>query len=139
MLSSENSSDAVIKLVDFGCSQLIDPKSPFFDADENHSNANTPGYSPPEVVDKSQRGKLLDPSVDMFSLGVIVYIMLTGVHPFDTDGTSSDAEINRRVLSKQNPPLRNSQITAHLSQSSIQLIEKLLEWNPKKRLTAGKY
>ena len=65
--------------------------------------------------------------------------MLTGVHPFDVDGTSSDAEINRRVLNKEKPPLRNSPITQHLSPSSIQLIEKLLEWNPKKRLTAGKW
>ena len=81
---------------------------------------------------------LLDPSVDMFSLGVIIYIMLTGVHPFDIEGASSDAEINRRVLNKEKPPLRNSPITQHLSPSSIQLIEKLLEWNPKKRLTAGK-
>jgi serine/threonine protein kinase len=139
MLSSENSSDAVIKVVDFGCSQVIDPKSPFYDAEEKHSNANTPGYSPPEIVEKGkQRDIVLHPSVDMFAIGVIVYIMLTGVHPFDLDGGSSDAEINSRVRNREMPPLRNSPITQHLSPSSIELIEKLIEWNPKKRLTAGK-
>lgn len=136
MLSSENSSDAVIKVVDFGISEVIDPESLFFDAEEKRSVANTPGYSPPEVVDKRKRNKSLAPAVDMFALGVIVYIMLTGVHPFDLCGQSTDEEINQRVRNREMPPLRNSPITEHLSSSSIELIENLIAWDPKKRLTA---
>ena len=99
MLSSENSSDAVIEVVDFGCAEVIDKNSPFYDEDGNESFANTPGYSPPEMIDRTIRPKHLKPSVDMFSMGVIIYIMLTGVHPFDVNGQSTDREMNRRVLS----------------------------------------
>ena len=146
MLSSENSSDAVIKLVDFGCAQVVDKASPLYDDTIDNSEgknkvfaAITPGYSPPEIIGSEARNiKHLEPSMDMFSLGIIVYVMLTGIHPFDLSGLSSDQEINERVKSckKCPPPLRNSPITAHLSPSAIDLIEKLIEPNPKRRLTA---
>ena len=72
----------------------------------------------------------------MWALGVIIYIMLTGVHPFDLYGNASDQEIEANVLAKKLPPLRNSPLTAHLSKAAIALIEGLLQWNPKKRMTA---
>lgn len=136
MLSSENSSDAVIKVVDFGCAQIIDKNSPYYNPNGNQSFSNTPGYSPPEIIDCTMRPIDLDPSVDMFSIGVIIYIMLTGVHPFDISGGSTDNQMNQRILRNCMPPLQNSPITAHLSQSAIELIGKLLDWNPKTRMTA---
>lgn len=137
MLSSKNSSDAVIKVVDFGCAEIIDKDSPYYNQHGNESStANTPGYSPPEMIDRKKRQKHLQPSVDMFSMGVIIYIMLTGVHPFDIMGQSTDEQMNLRVLRNMMPPLRNSPITAHLSASAIDLIERLIDWNPETRMTA---
>lgn len=52
-------------------------------------------------------------------------------------GDSKDEEIERRIIAKETPPIRNSEITAHLSESSIQLIEHLMQWDPEKRLTAS--
>lgn len=62
--------------------------------------------------------------------------MLTGMHPFDIYGNATDNDIERAILSKKSPPLRNSTITAHLSDDAISLIEQLLDWDPEKRLTA---
>jgi serine/threonine protein kinase len=62
--------------------------------------------------------------------------MLTGVHPFDLYGNSTDEEIEEQVLARKMPPLRNSPLTAHLSNDAIALIEQLLQWEAKKRLTA---
>jgi len=39
-------------------------------------------------------------------------------------------------LSKQKPPTRGHPLTAHLSDDAVDLMEKLLEWDPKKRMTA---
>mmetsp|Transcript_18186 Transcript_18186/g.51792 ORF Transcript_18186/g.51792 Transcript_18186/m.51792 type:complete len:845 (-) Transcript_18186:187-2721(-) len=98
----------------------------------------TIAYCPPEILDDKQRSKLtkLDPSVDMWALGIILYIMLTGVHPYDLNGQASDDEVRAAINSGRPPPLRNSPITAHLSESAIDLIEKLMCRNPKKRLNA---
>lgn len=136
MLSSENCSDAVIKVVDFGCADIIDENSPLYNPDGNESQAITPGYSPAEMIDKKRRANNLQPSVDMFSLGVIIYIMLTGVHPFDVSGEATDEELNQQILSGKMPPLRNSPITSHLSPSAIDLIENLMKFDPDSRMTA---
>ncbi len=136
MLSSTNSSDAVVKLVDFGCAEIIDKNSPYYSPPEGTQKfSNTPGYSPPELL-LGRCGTHLDPSVDMFSIGVIIYIMLTGLHPFDISGEATDEEMNQRIARNIMPPLRNSQFTEHLSESAIDLIERLLDSNPETRMTA---
>ena len=138
MLSSENSSDAVVKVVDFGCAEITDKNSQYYSPPEGTQKcfSNTPGYSPPEMLVEGGSGTHLEPSVDMFSIGVIIYIMLTGLHPFDISGEATDEELNRRIARQIMPPLRNSPITAHLSESAKDLIEKLLDPNPKTRMTA---
>jgi CRP-like cAMP-binding protein len=61
--------------------------------------------------------------------------MLTGVHPFDVQGISTDKEIEQRIREDPRPPLNDS-IVGHLSDSAIDLIVKLMEPDPKKRITA---
>ena len=63
-------------------------------------------------------------------------VMLTGIHPFDLSGQASDAEVAEQIVKGKPPPLRNSPITAHLSSSAIDLIDSLMQRNPRKRLTA---
>jgi serine/threonine protein kinase len=133
MLSTKNSSDAVIQLVDFGCAQVTHAGD-WVTLPPPKTLGNTPAYCPPEVFRRKRR--VMDPSMDMWALGIILYIMLTGVHPFDLQGNSSDKEIEQRVVRQQQPPLRNSPITEHLSSSALDLISKLIEWNPNKRITA---
>lgn len=58
------------------------------------SVGKTPAYCPPEVVDKRRDpSQPLAPSMDMWALGVILYIMLTGVHPYDLTSNATDVEI----------------------------------------------
>ena len=129
MLSTPNPSDSVVKLVDFGCAQVEEMScSPV---------GITPAYTPPEVLDKNNdANSTMLPSQDMWALGIILYIMLTGLHPYDLEGAATDEEIEEAVLSGKKPPLRNSPITSHLSDSALDLIEKLMAHDPNKRLTA---
>mmetsp|Transcript_12786 Transcript_12786/g.27650 ORF Transcript_12786/g.27650 Transcript_12786/m.27650 type:complete len:823 (-) Transcript_12786:77-2545(-) len=144
MLSTDRGSDAVVKLVDFGCAEttvgadeetdsISDDGMMSFGGTRRKGGGLTAAYRPPE---SQVRGAKVDGTVDMWALGVILYIMLCGVHPFDLSGDASDLVVERRIR-KGDFPLRGSRITKHLSESAIELIEKLMERNPRKRLTAS--
>jgi predicted Ser/Thr protein kinase len=135
MLSSEKATSSAIKIVDFGCAQVTVGDAPLLNL-KTKGTANTPAYCPPEILDKNRKGDRIEPAFDMWALGVILYIMLTAVHPFDLDGKASDEEIESQILTRQTPPLRNSPVTAHLSNDAIEVIEKLMNWDPDKRTTA---
>jgi serine/threonine protein kinase/phage pi2 protein 07 len=137
MLSTDNPSDAVIKLVDFGCAQVTHHDYDYvFHQSPRKKIASTPAYCPPELFQRNNN-HVMDQSMDMWALGIILFIMLTGVHPFDLEGNSTDKEIEERVLARQAPPLKSSPITEHLSSSALDLILRLMTWNPKKRITAS--
>ncbi|TMW63798.1 hypothetical protein Poli38472_002739 [Pythium oligandrum] len=67
------STDHGVKLCDFGfAKQLSHP------LEQSTDSCGTPGYAAPEILD----GKAYGLEVDVFSLGVVMYIMLCGYPPF---------------------------------------------------------
>jgi len=99
---------------------------------ETTTSSGTTAYWPPERF----RVKGARIEADMWSAGVILYIMLCGVHPFDLQGMSTDQEIENRIKSDPRAPI-HPQITGHLSDSAIDLIKKLMEPDPDRRLNAN--
>lgn len=99
------------------------------------AGGTTSAYCPPESFD-SDDGAPISPSMDCWSLGVILYIMLVGLHPFDLDSNLTDEEIEVHIKAQRTPPLHGSPYTAHLSPSAIDLLSKLMAEDPKKRLSA---
>ena len=94
----------------------------------------TLAYCPPEVLlRESPTGTM---AADMWAIGVILYIMLTGIHPFDISGRATDDQVVALIKGKKTPPIRNTPITAHLSESAIDLIEKLMDPDPAQRMAA---
>jgi len=133
MLSSDKSSSAVLKLVDFGSASIQK------EGDEDGSSnkplaAATPAYSPPEFLDNVD--KPVNSTFDMWAIGVIIYIMLTGIHPFDLYGDGTDDEIEKAIRSGHRPPTWKSPVTSHLSPHAIKLLDLLFERDPSKRMTA---
>lgn len=74
-------------------------------------------------------------AIDLWSVGVIVYIMLVGVHPFDTKGIATDEEIEEHIQCNPTPPM-TYHLTSHLSPSAKDFIKSLMNPNPDERLTA---
>ncbi len=96
--------DGVVKLVDFGIARLLNPDIPETDRlTRTDQRQLTPGFASPEQL----RGELLTTATDIYSLGVLLFVLLTGRPPFDIAGLSA-SERDRTVT--QTPPPRPSDV-----------------------------
>jgi len=92
-------------------------------------SCGTWAYWAPEIL----RRQPYDYTVDMWSLGVILYIMLSGSHPFDPDGRSTDAQIVERILRADYK--FDVEIWKHVSPSAKDVIRHLIHMDPHQRYT----
>eukprot|EP00903_Cladosiphon_okamuranus_P008825 g8452.t1 len=86
----------------------------------------TAAYSAPEVL----AGRSVDEKVDMWALGVVMWVLLTGRHPFGVD--LSEKEFARRVAEVE-PDLK---FLRHVSPEGKDLVRRLLARNPEERPSA---
>ncbi|XP_039219326.1 ribosomal protein S6 kinase alpha-4 isoform X1 [Crotalus tigris] len=114
-----------VVLTDFGLSKEFVTE----DRERTFSFCGTIEYMAPEIVrSKSGHGK----SVDWWSLGILVFELLTGASPFTLEGEkNSQAEVSRRIL-KCSPPFPSL-----IGHEARDLLQKLLCKDPKKRLGSG--
>ncbi|XP_026398195.1 calcium-dependent protein kinase 14-like [Papaver somniferum] len=110
-----------IKLADFGFATYIQP------GEKLYGVFGTRYYIAPEVL----TGKVYDQTADIWSAGVILYILLIGQVPFwgATEATTLDAVMAAKLSF---PSDARDQISA----SAKHLITKILNPDPRKRLTA---
>lgn len=114
--------DAELKVIDFGLSRMDDGLS----AGVMTTRVGTPYYIAPEVL-----GRHYDKSCDLWSIGVITYILLCGYPPFYGD---TDPEIFASVRAGRYD--FDSPEWTHVSAEAKDLISRLLLLDPSKRLTA---
>jgi len=108
-----------VKIADFGLATQL--KRP----DERHMTmCGTPNYISPEVVSRVSHGL----PADVWSVGCMLYTLLVGRPPFETDAVQST--LNKVVMSEYLMP-------AHLSYEAQDLINKLLKKLPHERITLG--
>ncbi|XP_024947864.1 serine/threonine-protein kinase D3 isoform X2 [Cephus cinctus] len=121
VLLSSNSDFTQVKLCDFGFARIIGEKS------FRRSVVGTPAYLAPEVL----RNKGYNRSLDMWSVGVIVYVSLSGTFPFNEDEDINEQIQNAAFMYPPNP-------WKEISSDAIDLINNLLQVKQRKRYTVDK-
>jgi serine/threonine protein kinase len=132
LLCSRNRRGGTIKIIDFGCAVLNPGVRSPSKTDKSDDETGTTGYWPPE---RFQAKTQLSPAVDMWALGVILYIMLTGFHPFDPHCDRTDKQVREAIKDNPNPPLDDVYV-GHLSKSAIDLMKRLMNPNQAERISA---
>ena len=105
-------SDLNVKIADFGLSNIMT------DGNFLKTSCGSPNYAAPEVIN----GKLYaGPEVDVWSCGVILYVLLVGRLPFDDEHIPSlFAKITRGYYS----------VPSYMSPGAAAIIKKMLAVNP---------
>ncbi|KAJ6670802.1 hypothetical protein OIU85_014640 [Salix viminalis] len=111
---------AALKAIDFGLSVFFKPGERF------NEIVGSPYYMAPEILKRNY-----GPEVDVWSAGVILYILLCGVPPFwaETEQGVAQAIIRSVIDFKRDPWPR-------VSDNAKDLVKKMLNPDPKLRLTA---
>ncbi|KAL3625035.1 Calcium-dependent protein kinase 13 [Castilleja foliolosa] len=115
-----NKENSALKAIDFGLSIFFKPGEKFTEIVES------PYYMAPEVLKRNY-----GPEVDIWSAGVILYILLCGVPPLWAETEQGVAlAILRGVIDFKREPW------PQVSESAKSLVRQMLEPDPKRRLTA---
>jgi calcium/calmodulin-dependent protein kinase I len=120
LLLTTANDDAIVKIADFGFAIKGAAKSSL------QTQCGTPGYVAPEILNNKPYGK----AVDMWSIGVITYILLGGYPPFHDE--------NQKNLFKK---IKKGEFEFHeeywgaVSSDAKDLIRGLLHVDPESRLT----
>lgn len=117
--------DCVLKLVDFGLATRCDVEEYLF------KRCGTPGYVAPEIINAPSNENIkYTPKCDVFSAGVILFIMVAGKSPFDGKSFQEILTQNKQCnINFSNPKLKKFPYI-------LDLLEKMLEVQPSKRISA---
>ena len=110
-----------IKIGDFGLVAKLNNER-----DRRHTQCGTPHYMAPEIIGQKEKGYSFE--VDIWSIGIIMYKLLTGILPFYAD--SKDPKVIYEKILNDNfvfPP------EPKISEVSKDLIRQILVKEPKKR------
>ncbi len=125
--------DGQVKLLDFGIAKLL-PDLSSADSDDGNTGATllalptltreygvalTPEYAAPEQLTNDP----ITTGTDVFALGVLMYVLLTGQHPIGVDRTASPADLLKSILDTDAP--RPSDIVAKTTPQTIERLEAI--------------
>jgi eukaryotic-like serine/threonine-protein kinase len=90
--------NGAVKLLDFGIAKLLDNTTGSAALTKSSAAALTPQYAAPEQL----LGEPVTTATDVYSLGLVLYVLLTGRHPIISESLSS-AQLIHAVLTEEPP------------------------------------
>ena len=127
LLLAEPGSHSLIKVTDFGLAMI------WGSGEVLETYVGTPVYMAPEVVAcAGQNACSYSAKSDCWSLGVILFLLLSGRHPFPSN--VSDAERDKKIKEGTMNPMAGAR-WQHISENAKALVRALLEVDPEKRLS----
>jgi len=121
LLCCGDGADMVIKIADFGLSKI------FAGGQQLETSCGTPDYAAPEVLTGEQA---YDKSVDLWSVGVITYVLLCGYPPFYAQ--SQPALFEKIIHADYDFPEPE---WSYISDTAKDFIRNLLVLDPRQRMT----
>jgi tetratricopeptide (TPR) repeat protein len=129
MLASRNGSTCAV-LMDFGLAhEFHSPTS------ETVTQISMPGVivgTPDYMAPEQFEGREASPATDIYALGVVLYELVTGKHPFE-----AHTPIGAAILRGRRPSLASS-LQRGLPRQCDEIISKCLEFDPKRRFQSAK-
>ena len=118
-------SDGTIKVMDFGIAR--------FNRESDKTISEKAIGSVHYISPEQARGDITDEKSDIYSVGVMLYEMLTGQKPFDGDNPVSIA-----LMHMQSQPKRPTEINSSIPEGLEEIVIKAMQKEPSKRYqTAG--
>jgi len=115
--------DGDVRLVDFGIAIVTDS-----DVSRLEGVAGSPAYMSPEQV----QGREIGPRSDLYSLGAVMYEMLSGLRPFRAGALG---KLLKQIVADKVEPLRT--IRPEIPEELDALVARMLEKDPDKRYRNG--
>jgi len=124
ILLYDNTPESDLKVADFGLSKLA-----VGEAHQMRTVCGTWAYCAPEVI----RHEIYTSKVDNWTLGVLMYILVAGYHPFDPFGTSSEPILLETITACRYD--FEDEVWTQVSDSARYLISNLLRLDPNERMS----
>uniref|UniRef100_A0A7S3V2G6 Protein kinase domain-containing protein n=1 Tax=Aplanochytrium stocchinoi TaxID=215587 RepID=A0A7S3V2G6_9STRA len=119
LILADTSPDSEIKIGDFGLSKVLDEKNSIM-----LTICGTNAYAAPEI--QLNRNTGYDALVDTWSLGIILFIILSAYHPFDPHCTNKDQQFRERICTFDWSFEDKKEIWSQISAEAKDLIKQLI-------------